>query len=83
MDALSPDAKRERWIVGKVAYAIGKVIAAKTVELTPKLASLDDLGRVSAVHDLATRMAAELDREALAAVEAYRAALLELEAAGD
>lgn len=53
--------------VDSVAYAIGKVIAEKTIAADPNLARLDALGRASAAHTMATNMIGELQDEALAA----------------
>ena len=53
-----------------IAYAIGKVIAGRLVEQDAKLRTLDGLGRISAVHELAQRMAGELSEEAQAAYDA-------------
>jgi hypothetical protein len=55
-------------LADKVAYAMGKVIARKTLDQTHNFRRLDGLGQVTAVHELANRMAPELEAEALAAV---------------
>lgn len=53
--------------VHRVAYAIGRVIAKKTMAEDPILARMDGLGQASAVHTMAVRMTNELLEEAAAA----------------
>lgn len=67
-------------VVDAVAYAIGKVIATQNVALTPTLASLDGIGKASAIHTMAMGMVSMLQGEAQAAILAYRLACAEVEA---
>lgn len=53
--------------VDRIAYAIGKVIARKTIHADPGLRRLDALGQASAAHTMATNMVPQLQLEAEAA----------------
>lgn len=59
--------------VQAVAYAIARVIAKKTIESEPGLKAMDALGRASAATTMAMQMAAELEDEAKAAIDAMQA----------
>lgn len=56
-------------LADKVAYAIARVIAVKTLGADPGFRRLDGLAKVTAKHELANRMAPELRTEASAAVD--------------
>jgi hypothetical protein len=58
--------------VERVAYAIGQVIARKTLAADPRMRRLDALGAASAVHTLALNMVPQLQEEAVAALEMAR-----------
>lgn len=64
-------------ILEAVAYAVARVIASKHVQADPALRRLDGLGKASAVHTMAARMAPELYAEAEAAMEAVMSRLTE------
>jgi hypothetical protein len=51
----------------RCAYAIGRVIAEKTVKEDPILQRMDGLGKAAAIHDMASRMQQELILEGAAA----------------
>lgn len=55
-----------------VAHAIAREIARKHIEADAALAKLDGLGKATAVHTMALRMAAEVKEEAAAAIKAVR-----------
>jgi hypothetical protein len=58
-----------------VAYALARVLAAKSISEDPKLSRLDALGRSAAVHSMAQVMAPLLSLEAAAAAGAVLAQL--------